>query len=255
VEAPAQEQRAAADRVEEAAVPQAASTPADAAPPTAQAEQALALLDRAVAHDMRAGLGVVTGFGKLLKHRLAPSDAAIVEQIDALHDSAREVVGLVDAWRAAGLVLRQPMTLATVDMEELARRAAVAADAASARITFEAGMPAPVGDAALLERVWRELLDNAVKFARAGQDPDIEAWGRLQDGVPVYGVRDGGIGIPPSRADRLFRPLQRLHGDLYAGVGLGLFIASALVARHGGTMWVEERGEDAGTCVCFRLQG
>jgi K+-sensing histidine kinase KdpD len=235
---------------EQQAVPPAPSRPATGSDGV---EQALALLDQAVAHDMRAGLGVVTGFGKLLKKRLSPTDAAAVEQFDSLHDSAREVVDLVDAWRAAGLVLRQPMVVVTSDMPAIARRAALAAGAPSTRLVFEPGLPPSTCDAALIERVWHELLANAVKFARPGEEPRIEAWGRMQDGAAVFGVRDEGIGIPAGRADRLFRPIQRLHGDDYPGAGLGLFIASTLVARHGGEMWLAEGAADAGTCLCFRL--
>ncbi len=227
-----------------------AASPVD----SAVVQEALAQLEQAVAHDIRGGLGVVSGFGKLLAQRLGPvADAQAIDQFSGLQESAREVTGLVDAWRAAGTVLRRPMERRAVDMEALAREAARGAGIQQAQFAFEPAVRALQADPALLERVWHELLANARKFAHGGREPRIETWGRIEGGAAVFGVRDDGIGIPTGRADRLFRPLQRLHGDVYPGAGLGLFIASRLVARHGGAMWLDTSGAREGTAVCFRL--
>ena len=236
----------------------APEAPAAHAPPsdTAVVHEALAQLDQAVAHDMRAGLGVVTGFGKLLAQSLGPSlDPRSGEQVQALQESARDVVGLVDAWRAAGTVLRRPLAPRATDMQALAREAAAGVGVREALFSFDEAIPPMPVDPVLLEQVWRELLSNAVKFARPGRQPQIEAWARMQHGTAVFGVRDDGIGIPAGRADRLFRPVQRLHGDTYPGTGIGLFVAGRLVARHGGRMWLDASGADGMTAICFQVSG
>lgn len=217
-------------------------------------EESVALLEQAVAHDLRAGLGVVTGFGKLLAQRLVPTaDAKAAGQFDSLQESARELVQLVDGWRGVSQVLRRPLAPQAVDMEALARRAAQEAGAHDATFDFDARLPALHADPVLAERIWRELLANAVKFARAGTTPWIEVSGRVRDGVPVFGVRDRGIGIPAAQAKRLFLPLQRLQGEAYPGAGLGLFVAARLAGRHGGAMWLEAPGAAGETSVGFRL--
>jgi two-component system, sensor histidine kinase and response regulator len=220
----------------------------------ADLDEALARLEKAVAHDLRAGLGVMTGFGKLLAARLVPlADARVAGQFDSLQESGLELVRLVDGWRQASLILRRPMTRQMVDMPALARRAASDVGAGAVRFDFDDGLPAVQADAELVLKIWCELLGNAVKFTHQGETPWIEAWGRVQDGVPVFGVRDRGIGIPATEARRLFQPMQRLHGDTYPGVGLGLFVASGLAARHGGRMWVEATEAGGETSVCFAL--
>jgi signal transduction histidine kinase len=67
-------------------------------------------------------------------------------------------------------------------------------------------------------------------------------------------VRDNGAGFDPQRASELFRPFSRLHGDAYAGSGIGLSIVQRIVERHGGT--VAARAEPRhGACFEFTLSG
>src|SRR6185295_11096511 len=57
-----------------------------------------------------------------------------------------------------------------------------------------------------------------------------------------FAVRDTGIGIPPDRMDRLFRPFSQADSSttrVYGGTGLGLVISRRLVERLGGTVQVE----------------
>jgi signal transduction histidine kinase len=67
-------------------------------------------------------------------------------------------------------------------------------------------------------------------------------------------VRDEGIGIPRSDQSEVFQPFRRLHHDtrLVSGTGLGLYISSQIVARHGGTISLESTPGE-GTTFTVRL--
>ena len=107
-----------------------------------------------------------------------------------------------------------------------------------------------VGDAGRLQQVLLNLTGNAVKFADEGEvvlPVEIQGGGlrRLlgQGGVGLrFTVRNTGIGIPAEQQERIFRAFERENASTtrkYGGTGLGLTIASRLVALMGGTITVD----------------
>jgi PAS domain S-box-containing protein len=122
---------------------------------------------------------------------------------------------------------------------------------------IEPGVPsAIVGDSTRLRQIMLNLLSNAVKFTASGEvvlglglAPGSEASGdELDEGDAVrlhFSVRDTGIGIPPERADRLFRSFSQVDTSTtrrFGGTGLGLAISRRLVQLMGGEMWAESEG-------------
>lgn len=93
-------------------------------------------------------------------------------------------------------------------------------------------------DAARLEQVVLNLLDNAVKYSPLGGRIEV-AVAQANDAVRIV-VQDNGIGIPPEHRARLFERFYQAHGASYqSGLGLGLYISRAIVEGHGGTIAAE----------------
>ena len=90
-----------------------------------------------------------------------------------------------------------------------------------------------------LARVVRNLLDNAVRYARSRVAVSLE----VVDGWAVLTIEDDGPGIPPDERERIFERFARLdtaRSRQQGGTGLGLAIAREVVVDHHGTITVDE---------------
>jgi signal transduction histidine kinase len=109
-----------------------------------------------------------------------------------------------------------------------------------------------VGDYYRLEQVLNNLISNAVKYSSRGSQ--ILVTSALKDDSIIVSIRDFGIGIAKENIDRLFDRYFRVENNsmLYDGLGLGLFISSEIIKRHGGRIWTEsELGK--GSTFYFQL--
>jgi signal transduction histidine kinase len=101
--------------------------------------------------------------------------------------------------------------------------------------TLLAGAATVDGDARLLRRLVRNLLENARRYG-AGSPVEV----RLHPVGPAssFEVLDRGPGVPEAERERIFEPFHRLagHGEAAGGVGLGLSLVRQIAARHGATV-------------------
>jgi len=114
-------------------------------------------------------------------------------------------------------------------------------------------LPVVQADATQMTLVFQNLLENAIKFRRAGVAPDIQVSATRRDGMWEVAVRDNGIGIPPAYCQKIFILFERLHPrETYPGTGLGLAVCKRIIERHGGRVWVES-AVGAGSTFFFTL--
>ena len=111
-----------------------------------------------------------------------------------------------------------------------------------------------VADPGRIAQVIGNILDNAVKYSPHGGQIVV----RLQEweGDYLVSIMDQGIGVSPEHFDHIFEPFYRVHNAAsldYAGVGLGLFVARAIVDGHGGKIWFTDNQDSIGTTVHFTL--
>jgi signal transduction histidine kinase len=107
------------------------------------------------------------------------------------------------------------------------------------------------GDQALLSALFANLVENAFKYAAHPGGRVALSLVVLEEGVEIS-VRDDGPGIPAAERGRVLERFYRLdRSRSLPGNGLGLPLAAAIVALHGGTLRLED-GEP-GLRVCVAL--
>jgi PAS domain S-box-containing protein len=123
-----------------------------------------------------------------------------------------------------------------------------------------------LGDITRLRQILVNLLSNAIKFTKQGEvfvsvdARQLTSTSSLESGVPhkyeiQLFVKDTGIGIPPERLDRLFKPFSQVDSSTtrkYGGTGLGLVICKQLVEMMGGEISVKSK-ENEGSTFCFSI--
>ena len=118
-------------------------------------------------------------------------------------------------------------------------------------------MPLVLSTPPLLDRVFFNLIVNAIKYAAGCGAPVVEIGGFDSPEGPVLYVRDNGVGFDARDADRLFREFSRLPGaEASDGLGLGLSLVAKLLRAHHGCIWADGRpGEGATFFVRFSSSG
>ena len=105
-----------------------------------------------------------------------------------------------------------------------------------------------------LSQVLRNLVSNALKFSKAGDEVTVQA--SEANGVIRISVRDVGAGISKANQEKLFKEIvqfnaKELQGG--GGSGIGLWVSKKLMDAHGGRIGVESEGEGKGSTFFIEL--
>ncbi|MDE3076598.1 MAG: CHASE3 domain-containing protein [Chloroflexota bacterium] len=113
-------------------------------------------------------------------------------------------------------------------------------------------LPDIMADAAAVQRVVSNLVENAAKYSEPGTEVRVTA--HCTGDMLLCSVLDQGPGVPGAYRDRIFEKFFRLKTGRPRppGTGLGLPICKGIVEAHGGRIWVES-GESRGSRFCFTL--
>ena len=112
------------------------------------------------------------------------------------------------------------------------------------------------GDAAELGIVFRNLLDNAVRYSHEPVEVQI-GLRETPDGRVQIEIEDNGIGIASRELRKIFQRFYRAGRDVQrtaAGLGLGLFIVRGLLRRQGGRIVAQSAGEGHGSRFVVTLR-
>lgn len=218
-----------------------------------QLNEDLAAYDRSVSHDLRNVLGFLLMSSELLMEigpELGADDFAILVQ--QMNGTAQRGLNVIDSL----LSLSQPddLTLTPLDMnrivDDVCTMLRLLNQEQAPRITRTTELPPAIGHVGLVERVWDNLITNAIKYSPP--PAQIELGGELQrDGTARYWVCDHGDGISPDVQSHLFDPFYRQGGSSMRGHGLGLALVKRIVTQLGGAVGVESSGKPGEGAVFY----
>lgn len=99
-----------------------------------------------------------------------------------------------------------------------------------------------------ITQVFHSLLDNAIKYSKKEEAPNIKITCKENNDKWIFAVKDNGIGIDPKFYSKIFIIFQRLHNrEEYEGTGIGLSIVKRHIDFLGGKIWVESELEKGST--------
>jgi len=205
--------------------------------------EGLESFNRSVSHDLRGPLGGIAGAARLAQDFVAENKSAKAAQfLQAIAAQADTTSQLVDA-----LLALARASDATLVREHFDLTALVTEVVASLQQTRpDAALPIVVdplvdidADRKLVRQVLTNLIGNALKFSAETPASEVRVGMTGVPEVPVFFIRDNGVGFDAEQAQSLFKPFHRLHGSRFEGSGVGLSIVKRIVDRHGGRVWAE----------------
>ena len=212
-----------------------------------EAERLRTALLSSLSHDLRTPLGAITGAASSLLEEQSPlAPAARRDLLQTILEEARRmnrlIGNLLDMIRVESGALEvqkewQPLEevvgVALIRLDDRLRGHPVS-------VSLPPDLPLVPLDGVLIEQVFVNLLENAVKYTAAGTSIEISAV--AINGAVRVDVADRGPGLPPGEEGRIFDKFYRAAGaGTQGGVGLGLTICRGIVTAHGGRIWAENR--------------
>lgn len=138
-------------------------------------------------------------------------------------------------------------------LSERVRLAQVSAEQHTIYLDIQVQDSRVVADQSRIGQVVGNILDNAVKFSPQGRQVTVKL--EEQNNDYLISVTDEGIGVSPEYFDHIFERFYRVRNTAsrqYSGIGLGLFVARAIIEAHGGNIWLSSN-QGVGSTFYFTL--
>jgi|SRR3954471_3306625 two-component system sensor histidine kinase KdpD len=224
-----------------------------------ESERLRTALLSSLSHDLRTPLGSIEGAASSLLQGsgfLSPDARRDMAQtiLEESRRMTRLIANLLDMVRVetGALMVRkewqpleEPLGVALLRLDERL-------GAHPVKTRLPDSLPLVPVDELLIEQVFINLIENAIRHTPADTPINISAW--PENGTVLVEVADEGDGIPAGEEETIFRKFHRTSGadrsSPPGGSGLGLTICRGIITAHGGRIWLERNG---GKGAAFRF--
>ena len=200
-----------------------------------------------ISHDLRTPLTAVTGAVSTLLTNDATLDRqnrlellqTVQEEADRLSRIIKNILAMTRLESGAVTLRKEWQSLEEI-VGVVLNRLGDRLNDHPVTVNLPATLPLIPFDGLLLDQVFMNLFENAIKYSPKGTPLELSASESLY--TVTVELADRGSGIPPGEEERIFEKFGR--GPAFGGgggVGLGLAICRAIINAHGGKIWAENR--------------
>ncbi|MBF0388211.1 MAG: GAF domain-containing sensor histidine kinase [Candidatus Omnitrophica bacterium] len=204
----------------------------------------------AVSHELRTPLTSIKGYASLLiTGKIGEIPEAVKERLIKINTHSDNLVKLIndlldiariESGRVEMKTLAQPIKPMLNNIADLLAPQ-LSSKSLNLRVQIQADAPEIEFDASQVERVFINLISNAIKFTPPQGTISINAIPQWSQKALLCEVADTGIGIKKDDVARVFDEFYRVDNEInmnVKGTGLGLALAKNIVEAHGGKIWV-----------------
>ncbi|GAB2691600.1 ATP-binding protein [Mucilaginibacter koreensis] len=196
-----------------------------------------------ISHDLRTPLSTIKNYSELLLETNPNLDSGsqrlinkVIAGADKMNFLIKEVLNYSQIGRTEINYVPINMHNLITDIEQELRMALKPQN-----LTFVVqDTPEIKGDPTMVNQVFTNLLNNAVKYSSRSAAPKVIVNGTENDYEIIYSIKDNGVGIDVNYYNRIFDLFKRMDNvQDYEGTGVGLAIVKRIVEKHKGRIWLE----------------
>jgi PAS domain S-box-containing protein len=199
-------------------------------------------LTASLAHEIKQPIAAAVTNAQTCLRWLGRDQPDVAEAREAAERNIKDVTRASDIISSISLLFKKgALQRELVDVNELIRemivllRSEASRYAISIRTELAEDLPKVMADRVQLQQVFMNLMLNgidAMKGTSGGSELTIKS--KSADGQLLISVSDTGVGLPPERADQIFRAFFTTKDN---GTGMGLPISRSIIESHGGRLW------------------
>ena len=197
-------------------------------------------------HDLQEPLRKISIFSDRLQEAKSHLSEQHLDYLSRMGNAAQRMQALIDDLLQLSQVTAKGKPFKKVSLDKVSREVLEDLETrlmeTQGKVTL-GDLPSLDADPFQMRQLLQNLIENSLKYHK----PDIPPIIHLdcqpsQNGYWNISVQDNGIGLDEKFSERIFVPLERLHGrSAYEGTGIGLAICKKIVSRHGGSISVKSQ--------------
>lgn len=196
-----------------------------------------------VSHDLREPLRKIKFFNTLLRNDIEDNvNEKSKKYLHKVSQSAQRMENIIEGILTYSTLDKTSQVIETITLNDVIEDIKIDLELIireKGAILVTSDLPQIQGAPILINQLFYNLLQNALKFSKADQPPRVIITSSIitcngHDFVQIK-IKDNGIGIDPEFAEKIFTAFERLHSkDQYEGNGLGLALCRKIAERHNG---------------------